>query len=389
VKALPGGAILATVHRPAGNDAIGVVKDGSLRIVLDTSNVHRPTYAPSGHLIYERRTPNAALWAAPFSIDTLTVTGEPFLVEEGTEPTVARDGTLIFLAQRQEIARQLAWFTFDGRIGARVAEPRAWVEGIAISRDSRRVLASTAEGIWAYDVETGARSRITTGSSDIAANWIDNDRIVFVRTDARQPVVIMKHLSGSGEERVLARRARFPNATQDGRRIVFNIQTDDRDRAPWQIGWVDLAQPATVHRIAGAHIGARFPSVSPDGTLVAYISGEVGRDEIFLTRLPSGEGKYQLSIEGGGWTTFSPRGDAVLYRAPDGAFMSVPITATATDLKIGQPQKLFDWGASWLLYYDLAADGRRGIAAVPVEKATHVPSLSVVQNWHLQFSQQR
>jgi Tol biopolymer transport system component len=389
VRPLPGGAILATVHRATGIDAIGVVKNGSLRIVLEASGVFRPSYATSGHLIYERRTPNAALWAVPFSLNTLAAGGEPFLIEEGTEPTVARDGTLIFLAQRQDIARQLAWFTFDGKIGARVAEPREWTEGIAVSPDGRRVLASTVEGIWAYDVDTGARSRITTGSTDITPRWIDSNRIVFVRNDGRQPVLILKQLSGSVEERELARRARFPHATADGRRIVFNIQAEDQDRAPWQIAWIDLADPATVHRLAGSHLGARFPSVSADGTLVAYVSGEVGLDEIFLTRLPSGEGKYQVSTGGGGWTRMSARGDAVLYRAPDGAFMSVPVAVAGGNLKIGQPQKLFDWGGSWTPYYDLASDGKHGIAAVPADKTTEVPSLSVVQNWHLQFSEAR
>jgi hypothetical protein len=227
------------------------------------------------------------------------------------------------------------------------------------------------------------------GSTDITANWIDNNRIVFVRTDARQPVVMMKQLSGRGEERVLARRARFPQTTADGRRIVFNIQAEDHDRAPWQIAWIDLAEPAIVHRLGGAHIGARFPSVSPDGALVTYVSGEVGRDEIFLTRLPSGEAKYQVSTEGGGWKHMSARGDAVLYRAPDGAFMSVPVTATGADLRIGQPQKLFDWGGSWSPYYTVDADGRRGIAAMPVDRTTHVLSLSVVQNWQLQFRETR
>jgi hypothetical protein len=30
---------------------------------------------------------------------------------------------------------------------------------------------------------------------------------------------------------------------------------------------------------------------------VAYVSGEVGRDEVFLTCLPTGDGKWQLSTE--------------------------------------------------------------------------------------------
>jgi hypothetical protein len=124
--------------------------------------------------------------------------------------------------------------------------------------------------------------------------------------------------------------------------------------------------------------------VSPDAALVAYVSGEVGQDEIFLTQLPGGDGKWQISSEGGGRTRISPRGDAVLYRAPDGAFMSVPI-ARKPEMSVGQPRKLFDWGAGWLPFYELTRDGQRGVAAVPLVERRSVQSLSIVQNWCLEF----
>ena len=106
---------------------------------------------------------------------------------------------------------------------------------------------------------------------------------------------------------------------------------------------------------------------------------------MFLTRLPTGDGKWQLSTEGGGWTLFNPRGNEVVYRAPDGALMAVPIAAGADDVKIGQPRKLFDWGAGWMPFYDLAPDGQRGVAAVPVGQSVSVSSVSVVRNWYREF----
>jgi hypothetical protein len=382
VHVLPGGALLCVLHRETGLDAIGVLKDGSLKVILQATNVARPNYSPSGHLVFERHAPHAGLWGAAFSIDRLEVTGDPFLIGVGAELTMARDGTMAFLSQPQEMARQLAWFTFNGVVGARIAEPREWIEGVNVSRDGSRVLASTIDGIWTYDVETGARSRVTTGSADITPRWVGNDRIVFVRPVDNQPAVVLKQLI-SGEERILARRSRFPTATADGRRVVFNILQEGG--IGWQTAWIDLERPDEIHRLGGIHLGGRFPSVSPDGTLVTYISGEMGNDEVFLTRLPTGEGKWQLSRDGGGWTLFSPTGDAVLYRALTGAFMSVPI-ATKGELKVGQAQKLFDWGAGWLPFYDIADDGKRGIAAVTLGDSTHVPSVTIVQNWHLEFT---
>jgi hypothetical protein len=55
-------------------------------------------------------------------------------------------------------------------------------------------------------------------------------------------------------------------------------------------------------------------------------------------------------------------------------------------VKIGQPRKLFDWGAGWHLFYDLARDGMRGVAAVPLSKSSFTPSISVVQHWEREFS---
>jgi Tol biopolymer transport system component len=391
---LPGGHILAAVHRENGTaardnvrvdiDALGVLTAGGLRVVLEASNVANPAYSPSGHVIYQRQFPNAGLWAVPFSLDRLEVTGEPFLIGEGVAPSMARDGTLAFLGQAGSLVRQLSWITMDGRVGARVAEPREWTEGVAISADGQRVLASTTDGIWAYQVETGARSRVTNDSSDITPVWIDRDAIAFVRTVKNEPVVLFKRLGGDGEERVLARGARFPYVTADGRRISFNIADDKRER--WQVGWIDLDRGPEIHRLGPVHDGARFPSISPDGRLVAYISGEMGRDEVFLTTLPSGEGKWQISTEGGGWTRITPRGDAVVFRAPDASFMSAPISVAGGVVKIGQPRKLFDWGAGWHLFYDLARDGMRGVAAVPLSKSSFTPSISVVQHWDREFS---
>jgi Tol biopolymer transport system component len=377
------GALVAVAQRGNALDAIAVVKNGTARIVLEVTDIRHPSYSPTGHLVFARRAPNAGIWAVPFSLERLEVTGEPFLINAGGEPSVARDGTLAFVRQSAEPARQLAWFTLDGSVQKTIAEPRQWTEGVAISRDGRRLLAAASDGLWMYDTGTGTRSRVTNVASDMTPDWIDDQRVVFVRTENGEPNVVMKHLRSGSEEVVLARRARFPRATADGKRVVFNLQLEG---APgWQVAWIDLDARGEIKRLGGVHEGARFPSVSPDGTLVSYVSGEIGRDEIFLTHFPSGEGKYQISSEGGGWTLFSPSGEAVLYRSTDGDLMSVPVAESAGELKLGQPQRLFGWGAGWAPFYDLASDDKQGVAAVPVGRHATVPSVSIVQNWQREF----
>jgi dipeptidyl aminopeptidase/acylaminoacyl peptidase len=235
---------------------------------------------------------------------------------------------------------KLAWFSLDGRVGPTIAVPQPWREGLGVSPDGARLLASAEDGLWMFDVATGARQRITTSRSDVSPRFVGDG-------------------GGSGDRPSLSR---------------------------WEVAWVDLDTPATIHRLGGAHGGARFPDVSPDGRLVAYVSGETGRDEIYLTQLPNGEGKWQLSDNGGGWVRISPRGDRVVYRALNGDMMSVALgRGDGNAVTIGRPEKLFTWGSGWAMFYDLAPDGQRGVAAMSEAQVQAVSGLSIVQNWHTEF----
>jgi hypothetical protein len=398
LNVLPGGAILATVRSSAASqpDAIGVVTSGTLKTLLEVSDVDRPRYAPSGHIIFERRSPAVGLWAVPFSVERLEVAGEPFLIGEGAEPSVADDGTLLFAPERGDLSMKLAWFSLDGRVGPTIAAPQPWREGLGVSPDGARLLASAEDGLWMFDVATGARQRITTSRSDVSPRFVGTTgQIVFVRGESGTPDVIMKPADAGGAEQVVARGGRFPSPTADGRRVVFNLDamaaevsgsTGRPPRSRWEVAWVDLDTPATIHRLGGAHRGARFPDVSPDGRLVAYVSGETGRDEIYLTQLPNGEGKWQLSDNGGGWVRIGPRNDRVVYRALNGDMMSVALgRGEGNAVTIGRPEKLFTWGSGWAMFYDLAPDGQRGVAAMSEAQAQAVSGLSIVQNWHTEF----
>jgi hypothetical protein len=381
---LPDDSLLVVVSREGGATAIGVLDDDGLAIVLEASEIAHPRYAEPGYLVFARRAPNSGLWAVRFSADRHEALGEPFLIGTGEEPSVSRDGTLTFLPGIDNQTRELAWFSLDGRPGAQLAEPREWIEGVSISHDGKRMLASATDGVWAYDVGTGARSRITRGPNDIMPQWVDATRLVFVRTDGMHPSLVLKSLGPAGTERVLAESARFPRVTADGRRVVFNQRNPTATNHVWEVAWINLDAPTVIHKLPEVHMGARYATVSPDGSLVAYISGEVGRDEVFLTRLPSGDGKWQLSNDGGGWALFSPLGNEVFFRALDNSFMAVPIENGA-ELKIGAAKKLFDWGSNWLPFYDIARDGKRGVAAMPTGKSVRVARLSVVRNWHHEF----
>ena len=67
----------------------------------------QPVYSPTGHIVYASE---GALWAVPFSAETLRATGEPFPVT-GTAslPSVSRDGILVYLHGDDTDLKQLIW----------------------------------------------------------------------------------------------------------------------------------------------------------------------------------------------------------------------------------------------------------------------------------------
>jgi hypothetical protein len=56
-----------------------------------------------------------------------------------------------------------------------------------------------------------------------------------------------------------------------------------------------------------------YPRISADGSLLAYVSNDSGNKETYLTRYPSGEGKWLVSAEGGTYPVWSPAGGELYF----------------------------------------------------------------------------
>jgi hypothetical protein len=99
-----------------------------------------PTYAPSGYIVYQRGLPlSKGIWALPFDAASLVATGEPFVVAaHGAFPSVARDGTLLYLRITGESRQQLAWVDRDGRLGEAIGQPQEWIAVPHLSPDGSR-----------------------------------------------------------------------------------------------------------------------------------------------------------------------------------------------------------------------------------------------------------
>jgi hypothetical protein len=134
--------------------------------------------------------------------------------------------------------------------------------------------------------------------------------------------------------------------------------------------------------------------ISPDGQLLAYVTNDGGRENVFLTRFPEGIGRWQVGTEGGTEPRWAGKSGELIFTA--GNWPSTrTIVAARVDAKHDPPlraiTRLFDlrpdsdWGSC-----DVAPDGLRLLFTRPLgggsESAKH---LVLVQNWQSQFEGNR
>ncbi len=97
---LPGGALLYTLHRGPELFSIAVrTPAGDERVLLE--DAFHARYLPTGHLVYGK--PDG-LYAAPFDLTLLALTGPPLLIVEGVQMALT-SGTIQYRRRRRWDAR--------------------------------------------------------------------------------------------------------------------------------------------------------------------------------------------------------------------------------------------------------------------------------------------
>ena len=97
--------------------------------------------------------------------------------------------------------------------------------------------------------------------------------------------------------------------------------------------------------------------ISPDGRLVAYVSNDTERFEIYVVSSPSGTDRIQVSSDGGFRPEWAPQGNEILFRSPGGWMMSATFQGNGAP-RARKPRILFD-ASKYENVYSVAPDGKR------------------------------
>lgn len=371
--------LVFTVHRAdAGPDTIGLLADGTRRVLLQTpgESLRHPRYSSTGHLLYERETTSPGIWAAPFSLERLEVTGAPFLaVPGGMAPSDS--GSVLSMVRVRESPVELVRVARNGMFesAVEVAKSRYRSGTMRLSPDGSRValtLRQPTGHLWIYDLVRGSRSLVATDVFDVTRPvWTrDGERVLYASSiGARSWNLSARRVDAAGEEERISTSAEFQTplaVSPDSRWLVyagvFNLFKRPFDRST-------DATPLVEGRVS-----ANAASFSPDGRWLAYESDESGRFEIYARSFPKGDKRFQISSSGGITPVWCESGE-IFYRN-DRSLVAVTVSGSGNALEISKPAVMLEIESDTTAF-DVTPDGQSFLLLRPRARER----VSLIFNW--------
>jgi DNA-binding winged helix-turn-helix (wHTH) protein len=144
--------------------------DGRLDVIVEEDDMQRPTYSPTGHIVYEIGD-SKVVKAIPFSLETRQATGESFLVAENASyPSVANDQTLIYRDQSNDEAR-LLWVDRRGNPIERIGQPSSMILYPTLSPDGNSVISTGRDAFWIHETARPVANQIPFDGGIARAVW--------------------------------------------------------------------------------------------------------------------------------------------------------------------------------------------------------------------------
>ncbi len=345
-----------------------------------------PLYSRTGHLLFATQ---SGLMAAPFDAKRGVLTGSPKTITTQTltfpftgnaQAAISEHGGLVTISgSLDSMARELVWFTPNGKDELIAAPPRLY-RNAKISPDRTRLAVTALENgrsdIWIVNLADGGLTRLTFDAYNIEPVWSPDGQWVAFASNRSGPYnMYEKRASGEEDLRPLnpSDRHQYPLSwSAADNTIVYSEAGTDTGLDLWM-----LRRGAVVTRVPfrvteGQEFHAEF---SPAGRWIAYSSNESGPWQVYLRDL-AGEGKWQVSLDGGYSPFWSADGGTVYYQNED-EVLAVSLDRSGP-VQIGKPKLVTRRTDVAHLH---TGTGDRLIMIREREKRPQPTHLDVILNW--------
>ncbi|MDA7632555.1 hypothetical protein N8766_00465 [bacterium] len=318
---LPDGKGIVFLVQSEGDavDKVVLYSEGARRTVFELpgESLEYAVVYRSGYLVYDRATSSPGIWAVALSLDEGRASqARPFKVAEGTDPSVSRDGALVFLdgtSVHEGKRFRLVWFDRAGTVlpieGMRAKEMGY---NVSLSKNEDQALVAVRDektettSIWRQRIDRpGVENQVTfppSGESDFDPVWHPDGEHFFFRRSSlglrkgrSLPLPILKaRIDGQDKPVELAKGVSF-SISEDGRFLTYEAPLPEEPNQRG-IAFLDFKQKDLQPQfLPGANEGRQRPLLSPDGRFVAFMRRRQNTPQYFLTRFPSGEGEWLIS----------------------------------------------------------------------------------------------
>jgi Tol biopolymer transport system component len=364
---------------------VAVIDTGETKTLINSGYDPRylPTFSRTGHLVYVSR---GTLFGVAFDPERLETSGmpvplindvgNPSLLTGGAQYTVSNTGTLAYLSARAiEDPYPIQWLNAAGQLTPLLAQaatygaPRLSPDG---SRLAYTMVTSKGGDVWVYDLQRDTPVQLTfTGPGLRELAWAPDSRhLVFGDGTS----LWWARADGSGQPQRMLEKAANPRPfsfSPEGRLTYTAFGTAGLPDV--FVIRLDLSDPE--HPVAGKpEVFAGEPPVevdpafSPDGKFIAYVSTELGPNELFVRPYPGPGGKWKVSVAGGKFPVWSPTAKELFFLGPDDRIMVASYTIEGSSFVAGRPRV---WSPTPIRRdgvrqnFDISPDGKRAVVFPP------------------------
>ena len=402
---LPGNrAVLLAVCKSASATCsadLDVLDVATGRLKLLVPNAARGWYLPGGYLVYG--TQDGALFAVKFDLKSLAVTSAPVGVLDGVNVAsgalahvaLSASGTMAYAPTATSAKAVIVQVDRGGREETIVAKPGPYSHP-RLSPDGRRLAltmpdAKGAGQIWIHDRSSETTRQLTfDGSSDRPAWSPDGTRVAFSTSRFGKLFIWWAPADGSspgeraGDGLELTTMAAV-SWTRDGKWIVWDgsiagvkgAGSDDIYAIPMS------GAPGKIQSAVATPAQEQTGEVSPDGKWIAYVSNDVGKNQVYIQPFLAPGGRTLISAGAAAEPVWASNNELLFVNTDADSITSArlefgaTVKVTRTALFDGRPYLL--GSPSWRSF-DVSRDGKSFVFVKPMARSAAVEPV-VVLNW--------
>jgi serine/threonine protein kinase len=335
------------------------------------------------------------LMAQPFDPAKGTLSGQAQAVSSGVLNDVttwhmdasATDSGVLTFANGTSGNVQLVWMDRTGKQAGIAVENLQNLQFARLSPQGDRValmLDSGINDIWTLDLARGVRTRLTFGPvSNIYPVWSpDGKWVAYASLREGTRTIYRKPADGSGTEEMLVSDAGgealiLSDWSRDGKTLFYSTGLQTGDQTIWALPLDGERKPRLVveHAVNG--------TLSPNGRWLAYTLFS-GQAEVYVVAYGGGQGKWQVSPNGGQVPQWSKDGKELYYLDGAQSIVAVPVKDLGNTLEFGAGQTLISqWTVLSTPFYSVFPDGQK-LLMERVSQQVSEP-LTVVTNFTAQL----